>query len=207
LNAATCAWKFVFAVGETKSDTRSIDILIYSSGGGNFRFQKTTLPAIVIQRSTTRRVVRVVRDHVITRSQFLRRTLNSTQSSKHMSSFDITNAELLELLETLQPLNLSPSLQRFLSKVQTAQDAAWANSDFGLEPAPITVNLNNATPSQPWQGIVSNVINLLYVPCDIYYYLLFFLGPSSWLAWVPVLLLVLWNISVSPNVLQLTVIT
>ena len=132
----------------------------------------------------------------------------STLSDTGMSSFDITNAELSELLETLQPLNLSPSLQHFLSKVQTAQDAAWANSDFGLEPAPITVNLNTATSSQPWQGIVSNVINL-YVPCDIYYHLLFFLGPSSWLAthiWVPVLLLVLWDISASSYVLQLTVI-
>lgn len=89
-----------------------------------------------------------------------------------MSSFDITNTELSELLETLQPLNLSPSLQHFLSKVQNARDhAVWANSDFGLEPAPITVNLNTAT---PWQGIVSNVINLLYVLCDIYYYLLSF---------------------------------
>ena len=127
-----------------------------------------------------------------------------------MSSFDITNAELSELLETLRPLNLSPSLQHFLSKLQTARDAAWANSDFGIEPAPITVNLNTSMPSQPWQGTVSNVINLLYVPRDIYYYLLFFLGPSSWLAthiWVPVLLLVLWDISVSPYVLQLTLIT
>jgi len=126
-----------------------------------------------------------------------------------MSSFDITDAELSELLETLHPLNLSPSLQHFLSKVQTAQDAAWTNSDFGLEPAPITVNLNTATPSRPWQGIVSNVINLSYAPCDIYYYLLFFLGPSSWLAthiWVPVLWLVFWDISASPYVLQLTVI-
>ena len=122
----------------------------------------------------------------------------------------MTDAELSELLETLHPLNLSPSLQHFLSKVQIVQDAAWANSGFSLEPAPITVNLNTAAPSQPWQGIVSNVINLSYVPCDIYYYLLSFLSPSSWLAthiWMPVLRLVFWDISASSYFLQLTVIT
>jgi len=172
---------------------------------GTFVFRKRLFPPLVhrmfnIQQHDAMRCIRP-RDNVVT---ILQKNFNCGR----MSSFDITEAELSELLEILHAQNLSPSLQHLLSKIRTAQDAAWANSDFGLEPAPITVN--TATPSWPWQGIVSNDINLSYAPCDIYYYVLFSLGPSFWLAthiWVPVLQLVFWDISASPYILQLTFIT